>query len=70
MITYYKDQVKEDEIGRECNMNGKRKNVYRISGRKATRKEATKKTKKGWVNDVKEDLREIACGGMDWINLS
>jgi hypothetical protein len=23
-----------------------------------------------WVDDIKMDLREIGCGGMDWIDLA
>jgi hypothetical protein len=23
-----------------------------------------------WVDDIKMDLREVGCGGMDWINLA
>jgi hypothetical protein len=41
----YNDQVKEDEMGRACSTNGKKRKAYRIFvGGKARRKETTRKT--------------------------
>jgi hypothetical protein len=26
--------------------------------------------RRGWVDNIKVDVREIGCGGMDWIDLA
>jgi hypothetical protein len=39
-------------------------------GGKARMKEATGKTKRRWVDNIKIDLREIGWDGMDWIDLA
>jgi hypothetical protein len=50
---------------------GKKKmTVYRILVGKPEEKRLLGKTKRGWVGNVKMDLREIRCGGMDWIDLA
>ena len=33
-------------------------------------KETTWKTRLGWENNIKMDLQEVGCGGMDWIDLT
>jgi hypothetical protein len=52
---------KEDEMGRARSTNGVKRNAYRIFvGRPRLR----------LVDNIKMDLREIGCDGMDWIYLS
>jgi hypothetical protein len=49
-------------MGRACNMNGEKRNVYRLLVGKARRKEALERTKHRWVDNIKMDLKR---GRMD-----
>jgi hypothetical protein len=40
---------------------GKKRNVYGI---------LVGRPRRGWVDNIKMDLREIGWGGMDWIDLA
>jgi hypothetical protein len=49
---------------------GAKKNRYRILVRKPEGKRPLGRIRRGWVNSIKIDLREIGCVGMDWIDLA
>jgi hypothetical protein len=34
------------------------------------RKETTRRPRRRWEDNIRIGLREIACGGMDWIDLA
>jgi hypothetical protein len=54
-------------MGRACNMNGKKKNAYRILVIKPEGKRPIGRPRRRWVNNIKMDLREIGWDDMDWI---
>jgi hypothetical protein len=60
-------QVKEDEMGRACSMNGGRR---RMQIGKPEGKRPLGRTRRRWVDNIKMDLREIGRDGMDWIDLA
>jgi hypothetical protein len=37
---------------------------------KSDGKETTPKTQAQWEDNIKMDLQEVRCGGMDWIELA
>jgi hypothetical protein len=45
-------------------------NAYRILVGKLERKRLLGRLKRMRVDNIKMDLREIGCGGMDWIDLA
>jgi hypothetical protein len=47
---------------------GKKRNVYRILVGKPDRKRLGR-SRRGWVDNIKMDLREVGWDGKDWINL-
>jgi hypothetical protein len=51
------DQVKEEEMGRACSMNGEKRNVYRILVGKPEGKRPLGRPRRRWVDNVKMDLR-------------
>jgi hypothetical protein len=53
-------------MGRACSTNG----AYRILVEKPERKRSLRRRRRRWVDNIKMDLREIGCGGMDWIDLA
>jgi hypothetical protein len=62
--------VKEDEMGRACNMNGEKRNAYGILVGKPEGKRPLGRPRHRWVNNIKMNLKEIGWGGMDWIDLA
>jgi hypothetical protein len=55
-------------MGRACNMNGEKKNAYKIMVRKPDGKRPLGRRKRRWVDNIKMDLREIRWSYMDWID--
>jgi len=50
---------------------GERIGVYRVFlGGKAERKRPLGRPRHRWKNNIKIDLQEMGCGGMDWIELA
>jgi hypothetical protein len=47
-----------------------KRNAYSILVRKPEGKRSIGRSRCRWVDNIKIDLREIRCGGMDWINLA
>jgi hypothetical protein len=47
-----------------------KKNVYRILVGKPEGKGPLQRPRRRWVDNIKMDLKEIECGGMDWIDLA
>ena len=50
---------------------GDRRSIYRVLVGKPERKKPLKRPKLRWDdNNIKMDLHEVGCGGMDWIKLA
>jgi hypothetical protein len=49
---------------------GETRNAYRISVGKPEGKRPLGRRRRRLVDNIKMDLREIGCGGMDWIDLA
>jgi hypothetical protein len=47
-----------------------KRNAYRILVGKSEGKRSLGRSRRRWVDNIKMDLREIDCGGMDWIDLA
>ena len=48
----------------------KRRGVYRILVRKPEGKRPLGRPRRKWEDNIKMDLQEVGCGGMDWIELA
>jgi hypothetical protein len=44
--------------------------VYRILVRKPEGKRPLGRPRRRWEDNIKIDLQEVGCGGMDWIELA
>jgi hypothetical protein len=53
----WNDQVKEDEMGRACSMNRKKRNAYRILVGKQKGIRPLGRLRRRWVDNIKMDLR-------------
>ena len=57
-------------MGRACNMNGEKRNTYRISVGNPEGKRQLDIPKRRWVDSIQIELRGTGWGGMDWIDLA
>ena len=49
---------------------GERRGVYRVLVGKPEGKRTLRRPKRRWEDNIKMDLQEVGCGGMDWIELA
>ena len=49
---------------------GERRGVYRVLVGKAEGKRPLGRPRLRWEDNIKMDLQEVGCGGMDWIELA
>jgi hypothetical protein len=49
---------------------GTKMNACRILLRKPERKRSLGRPRRSWVDNIKMDLREIGCDGVDWIDMA
>ena len=49
---------------------GEDRGVHRVLVGKPEGKRPLRKPRCGWEDNIKMDLREVGCGGVDWIKLA
>ena len=49
---------------------GERRGVYRVLVGKPEGKRPLGRLRRRWEDNIKMDLEEVGCGGMDWIDLA
>jgi len=49
---------------------GEEKGVYRVLVGKPEGRRPLGRPRRRWVDNIKMDLEEVGCGGMDWIGLT
>ena len=57
-------------MGGACNTYGGSRGVYRVLVGKPEGKRPLGIPRRRWEDNIKMDLQEVGCGGMDWINLT
>ena len=62
-----KTKIEKNEIGGACSTYGERRGVYRMFVGKPEGKRPLRRPKRRWENNIKMDLQEVECGGMDWM---
>jgi hypothetical protein len=58
-------ELKENEMGKACSMNGEQRNAYRTLVGKSEGKRPLGRLRHGWVDNIKIDLREMGWYGLD-----
>jgi len=53
-----------------CSAYGNRKGIYRVLVGKLEGKRALGRPRRRWEDNIKLDLEEVGCAGMDWIKLA
>jgi hypothetical protein len=51
-------------------MYRERTGIYRVLLGKPEGKSSLGRPRRRWENDIKMDIREMGCGGVDWIDLA
>jgi hypothetical protein len=71
LLTHYcaGDKIDKNEMGGACNTDGNGRGVYRILVGKPEGKRPMWRPRRRWEYNIKMDLQEVGCGGMDWIVL-
>jgi len=49
---------------------GERRGVYKFLVGKPEGNRPLGRSRRRWENNIEMDLREVGCGGMDWIELA
>jgi hypothetical protein len=49
---------------------GERRDVYRVVVGKPEGRRQLGRPRRRWEDNIKMDLQEVECGGMDWIELA
>jgi hypothetical protein len=49
---------------------GERRGIYRVLVGKPEGKRQLGRARRRWEDNIKRDLQEVGCGGMDWIELA
>ena len=57
-------------MGGTCSACGERRGVYRVFVGKSEGKRPLGRPRRRWEDNIKMDLQEVECGGMDWIDLA
>ena len=63
------DKIKKNEMGAAYSM-GEGRGVYRVLVGKPEGKRPLGRPRGRWEDNIKMDLLEMGCGGMDWIELA
>jgi hypothetical protein len=61
--------MEKNEMGGACRAYGERRGVYRVLVGKPEGKITLGRPRHRWGDNIKIDLQEGGCGGMDWIEL-
>jgi hypothetical protein len=57
-------------MGGEFSADGEERGVYRIFVRKPEGKRSLGRPRRRWEDNIRMDLKEVGCGGMDWIGMA
>ena len=49
---------------------GERRGVHRVLVGKSEEKTPLGRNRRRWEDNIKKDLQEVGCGGMEWIELT
>ena len=56
-------------MGGSCSTHWERRGLYRVLVGKPEGKIPLERPRGRWEDNIKMDLQEVGCGGMDWIEL-
>jgi hypothetical protein len=57
-------------MGGACSADGEERDVYTVLVGKPEGKRPLGRPRRRWEDNIRIELREVGCGGMDWIRLA
>ena len=57
-------------MGGARSTHGERTGIYRVLAKKPVGKRPLGRPRRRWEDNIKMDLQDVGCGGMDWIELA
>jgi hypothetical protein len=57
-------------VGWACSTYGERRGVYKVSVGKPVRNKPLGRPRRRWEDNIKMDLQEVGCEGMNWIDVA
>ena len=62
------DQIENNKVRSACSTYGESRGDYRVLVGKPERKRPIGRPRRRWEDNIKMDLQEVRCEGMDWID--
>ena len=62
--------IEKNEMGWLCSTYGERRGVDSVLVGKSEGKRPLGRLRRRWDDNIKMDLQEVWCGGMDWFDLA
>ncbi len=63
-------KLRRYELVGACSMYGEGRGVYRVLVGKPEGKIQLGRPRRRWKDNIKMDLQEVGCGGVDWIEVA
>ena len=64
------DKLEKNEMGGACSAYGGEERCIQVLVGKPEGKRPLGRPRRRWEDNIKMDLQEVGCGGMDWIELA
>jgi hypothetical protein len=57
-------------MGGACSAKGEERGMYRVLVEKPEGRRPLRRPRLRWEDNIRMDLQDVRCGGMDWIGLA
>ena len=64
------DKIEENEMGGACSTYGEKRGVYKDLVGKPEGNRPLGSPRRRWQDNIKMQIQEVGCGGMDWFELA
>jgi hypothetical protein len=64
------DQIEKNKVGGECSTYGESRGLHRVLVGKLGENVPLGRPRRRWEDNIKMDLEEVECEGMEWINVA
>jgi hypothetical protein len=64
------DKIENNEMDWACSSDGRWERRVQSFGGKPEGKRHMRRSSRRWEDNIKMDIQEVGCGGMDWVGLT